>query len=412
MRKQAEVSLLENRIRLLETTVEGMSNEFIEFGDRVLSSGLSGERRILGDLGTTTKRFLDLAKVIDDEMEDGQHNSTPPSHPGPELTGLSGFAPSFATGIPTSLAQSYRSNSLMGQSQIDNRIGSQGSFSPRLNHGLLSESSFPSFLTEYLLGGIATFSARLYLETLDTVLKTLNGELNLPGFIPSVCRYRLKHQPRHVFMDLVRSRVEKMGVEYEAAHNTTVLDPSASDTEIASTLVPLAQVAKLRPVVTICINDLVKEGGSPEDWLDPWNTQQYLRNQWQLAITSTTVMVPAHILQPVQLDQDENPFLGISPAEASLGTISYSPGHSHLETPSTLYQQHFDAILAPREYGLFPQPQRPTPNVIMDVKPLVQRLVLDTVCFGNGPRFPRYKIDSAVRSFLDHTLVTGKYEFA
>jgi hypothetical protein len=38
--------------------------------------------------------------------------------------------------------------------------------------------------------------------------------------------------------------------------------------------------------------------------------------------------------------------------------------------------------------------------------------VLDTVCFGNGPRFPRYKIDSAVRSFLDHTLVTGKYEFA
>jgi hypothetical protein len=400
MRKQAEVSSLENRIRLLEDTVEGMSNEFVEFGDRLLSSGLSERRRILRDLGTTTKRFLDLAKVIGDETEDEQQSFTISSHPGPGLTSVSGFAPSFGTGTPTSLAQSYGSSSLVGQS----RIGGQGGFCPRLNYGLLSESSFPSFLTEYLLGGIATFSARLYLDTLDTVLKALSGELNLPGFIPSVCRYRLKHQPRHVFMDLVKRRVEQMGVEYEAAHNAAVidLDPSASDTEIASTIVPLAHVEKLRPVVTICVTDLVSEGGSIDDWLDPWNTQQYLRNQWRLAITSTNVMVPSHIMQPLQLDQGESTFPDNFSDQAST---------SHLVTSSNLYHQHSSARLDPQEHGLFPQSQPPTPNLVMDVKPLVQRLASESVCFGNGPRFPRHKIDSAVQSFLDHTLVTGKYEY-
>jgi hypothetical protein len=409
MRKQAEVSSLENRIQLLEKTVEGMSHEFIGFGSRLLSSDLSERPHILGDLGVTTRKFLDLAKVIDRDNDDERNASNSSSVPDPGLTSLSGFVPSFATGIPTSFAQSYRSSTHDETSPTR----PQGGFSPRLSYGLPSSEVLPQrFLTEYFVGGVATFSTKLYLNTLDTVFKALSGDMYIPGFIPSVCRYRLRHQPRHIFMELIRGRLEMMKIEYETVHNIAGNDRSAWDPELATSLLLPSEFEQLRPVMISSMTDLVREGESPDDWLDPWNTQQYLKSQWQLAVTSTSVSVPSHILHPVQVGQGASTVLDFPTVEESSTAMSYAMGLSHHKTSLDWYQHQLGSIPTDAVPRTFSQPPPvSTPDIVTDVKPLMQRLVLESICFGNGPRFPRHKLDAVVRSFLDHTLVSGKYEF-
>jgi hypothetical protein len=75
LRKQAEADRLRERISSLEYTIEAMSHEFIEFGDRAAySSQTEGKVQILEDLKQTTTRFLEFARAA--EMAAGDEEGT------------------------------------------------------------------------------------------------------------------------------------------------------------------------------------------------------------------------------------------------------------------------------------------------------------------------------------------------
>ena len=68
------MNILEQRIASLEDTIEGMSNEFLSFGDRLIDSGQPGQplsqRQVLDDLKRTTGRFLHLARSASSSSND------------------------------------------------------------------------------------------------------------------------------------------------------------------------------------------------------------------------------------------------------------------------------------------------------------------------------------------------------
>lgn len=66
VRKQAETDRLRQRIVALEKAVEGMSNEFIESGDRLVTgSRVSRHAQLLNDLKETTRMFLEFAPTAE-----------------------------------------------------------------------------------------------------------------------------------------------------------------------------------------------------------------------------------------------------------------------------------------------------------------------------------------------------------
>lgn len=205
LRKQTTVTILEQRINILEDTIEGMSNEFIRFGDRVLgSTQFLQQPELLDDLKGTTRRFLDLARSGDSSTE-GQGDSSlipscapscappcagrererehkllciiqPPStaiahtfhSEDLRLSDLSGLATSFAVGIPNSFPQS-----MQAADKSSGEANAPGRFSPRLDYGLLNRSSTQSEPRDqdlqYLIGGPNSFATRLYLGTIAMV---------------------------------------------------------------------------------------------------------------------------------------------------------------------------------------------------------------------------------------------------
>src|SRR6187402_2689847 len=65
-RKQAETDDLRRKIASLEDAIEGLSNEFLGFGERVVtSSQVPARPQVLDDLRRTTERVLSIARVAE-----------------------------------------------------------------------------------------------------------------------------------------------------------------------------------------------------------------------------------------------------------------------------------------------------------------------------------------------------------
>ncbi len=150
---------------------------------------------------------------------------------------------------------------------------------------------------EYITGGLNSLATHLYLDTIATVGKTLRGELFIPGFVPSCCRYRLRHEPSDVLMHLIEQMLSTMRIEeHEAEPSAIGFEPTVPETTV-SALSP-SDLEHLQPIIFNSVADFTKKYSPFSNWLDPWNAQQYLQSYWGLRLTASAVQISQQFLRP------------------------------------------------------------------------------------------------------------------
>ncbi|KAL5325254.1 hypothetical protein ACEPPN_006378 [Leptodophora sp. 'Broadleaf-Isolate-01'] len=320
-RKQAETDRLRKRISSLEDAIEGMSEEFLKFGERVVDSSQTPERpKALDDLRSTTERFLTIARAAEaiagDEAEDEggpekrkTGSPSPPTEARPlqqVLARPSSPKPQSCMSADMGIAMPFKMNTILSPIpsltplltgyQIQPQIQpSSGRFSPRLSHGLFSGSplqnaALASLWTHYVIAGPNSFAMRLYKDTLILMFQVLRGELSIPGFIPSIGRFRFKYETTANFMELAEGQLSRMTIgddDVEMGANPNQAAAAASSLVLFGPSHPVMS-APLRAKIHSEVNH---EIGSMSEWLDPWNTQQYLKSRWGLRCSYATANI-------------------------------------------------------------------------------------------------------------------------
>ncbi|KAG4434802.1 hypothetical protein IFR05_009705 [Cadophora sp. M221] len=423
-RKQAETNKLRKRISSLEDAIEGMSEEFLKFGEQFVHSSQIPERpKALDDLRSTTERFLNFARaaeaVAGDEAEDegrSENTKTGSLSPSAEARSLQQISarPSSPKSPPCMSAEMgiempFKMNTILSPipSLPPPHIGIQippqiqplsGRFSPRLSHGLLSSSplqtaALSSLWTHYVIAGPNSFAMRLYKDTLILMFQVLRGELSIPGFIPSIGRFRFKYETTANFMELAEGQLSRMMIgdddfELEMGANPNQIPAAASSLVLFGPSHPVMS-APLRAQIHSEVNH---EIGSMSEWLDPWNTQQYLKRRWGLRCSYATANISAERWAAVTSN---------SPA---VGDFSNYP--AMLPVSGTGLQESYPWDVPNQQFGVdvsgfFGDTQAPRPpDLVFNSQPLAEKLIQEAVCFGEGPRFFKEHIDNAIKQFL------------
>ncbi|PVH76281.1 hypothetical protein DL98DRAFT_592335 [Cadophora sp. DSE1049] len=439
-RKQAETDKLRKRISSLEDAIEEMSDEFLKFGERVVNgeeaSGSAGSERseALDHLRGTTERFLNIARVAEKvagdegEQDAGLEEIGPGSRPGSLQGGsaeaLSSKSPRFIssdmnihkpynmnTSLPPPNSISHPHMSISQQIQPNT-----GRFSPRLSYGLLSGSLLqPSALTNlwthYTVSGPSSFALRLYTDTLILMFRVLRGEISNPGFIPSIARFRFKYETPDTFLSLAENQLSRMRISESNPNLLANKDMRANPNQIPSTATDAdAQTdadssvilfGPSHPVMSAPLrakihSEVDYEIGSMSEWLDPWNTQQYLLSRWGLRCSYAAARISAERWAGV------NPLGVVNIANDTLPAMLPGSGSSFQALyPWGAQNQHLDMENVSEFFGRasfqgrWPRP----PDFVFDSGPLAEKLIKEAVCFGEGPRFFKENIDKAVREF-------------
>jgi hypothetical protein len=389
LRKQAEADRLRDRISSLEDAIEAMSHKFIEFGDRVAySSQTEGKVRILEDLKQTTKRFLEFARAPEMAAsgEEGT-TSSPAGSQGKVVSEASQSlaevhrqvkttAPSFPnpqTCLPSDLGFTtpFEFSTLFSSTAPNPTYSKIGNFSPRLTYGILT-NCFPSHLwSHYQISGPNSFATRIYMETLMMIILALQGQMDLPGFIPSAFRYRFRHDNPSDFISLATNQLASMSISPPHDNNS----PEEK----------LVLFGPEDPVMTDRIRGKIYEEieereGDLKEWLDPWDTQEHLSRKWGLQLTYSNVRVSS---LPPSWD--------LPPDDIFLAANS---------DPNMLEPWGKRANLAVDDFGI---PK--SSDLVFNAKPLAMKLIQESVCFGEGPRFFKRNIDDAASSFLGNVII-------
>ncbi|KAE9365362.1 hypothetical protein N431DRAFT_496467 [Stipitochalara longipes BDJ] len=322
-RKQAETHRLKNRIASLDRTVEAIVTEFIHFGHRrVNSSQVLNCLPLLDDLKQTTARILDHART----------------------------------------AESCKGNGA-------------GNFSPRLGYGVLNNTSqvraADEFLSHYCVSGPNSFAFRLYRDTIILSIRILQGELSVPGFIPSLMRYRFRYEKSDNYITDASDFLQKLSLQTPAMDGA-VKEASGTEDENGIVLFGPSHPVMTSGLRVTMYQDLIEEVGSIREWLDPYDTQLYLRDQWGFTLTGSTArFFPTSIYRHREMRSE------------------LETGHfeSYDETPYNIFQED-TAIFAEEAIQILP------------AQLLAQSLIWKSVCFGEGPRFYKKNIDATAAEFL------------
>ena len=165
----------------------------------------------------------------------------------------------------------------------------------------------------------------------------------------------MRREPPDVMMHWIESQLLTMR---SGAIKAIAAEPRAgADAPVAA--LPQHDYDTLRPVIRSSVSDLVREGGRFHDWLDPWDSQQYPREHLGLGLTANSLLILPTYLGLVSLDPS-------APSDNLDGRV---------------------------QHGL-----------TIESRTLIQKLILEQVTLGDGPRFAKYKIDEAVQSVLFETL--------
>lgn len=310
-RKQTETDRLRKRISALEDAIEGMSDEFLKFGKRVVTDSPVPERpNALDDLRNTTERFLNIARAAEAIAEEDEEapppiNKVPPFPTSTTETGLSqrasaslvpsGTPPQECLSSSMGLQMPFKLSTIFSsapptsphQTGLPPQLSStSGRFSPRLGYGLLCGSplqnaALSSLWTHYVIAGPNSFAMRLYKDTLILMFQVLRGEISIPGFIPSIGRFRFKYETPATFMQLAEGQLSRMTVgdqDVERGANPNHTPAAEASLVLFGPSHPVMS-APLRAQIHTEVN---YEIGSMAEWLDPWNTQQYLDSRWGL----------------------------------------------------------------------------------------------------------------------------------
>jgi hypothetical protein len=396
LRKQAEADRLRDRISSLEDAIEAMSHEFIEFGDRVANfSQTKGKVQILEDLKQTTRRFLEFARAA--EMAASGEEGTTSSPAGSQGRVVSEAsqslaevhhqvrptpptAPSFPnpqTCLPSDLGftMPFELSSLFSATTLNPTYSKIGQFSPRLTYGILT-NYFPSHLwSHYQISGPNSFATRIYMETPMMIILALQGQMDLPGFIPSIFRYRFRHDNPSDFISLANNQLASMSIsphDNNSPEEKLVIfgpeDPVMTD-----------------PTRGKIYEEIEEREGNLKEWLDPWDTQEHLSRKWGLQLTYSDVRVSSQTLGHLPPSWDlplDDIFLAATSDPNMLG----------------LWDKR--ANFAADDYEV---PK--TSDLVFNAKPLAMKLIQESVCFGEGPRFFKRNIDVAASSFLGNVII-------
>lgn len=242
-----------------------------------------------------------------------------------------------------------------------------------------------------MIAGPNSFAMRLYKETLTLMYRVLNGTLLLPGFIPSIGRFRFKYETTSTFMALASGQLSRMSLA--DSDSSVEMGGNPNDTPEAES--SLVLFGPSHPVMEAPLRGLIHsevnyEIGSMAEWLDPWNTQQYLLSRWGLRCSYATVSITAERWAAVNAGVGDfsNP-----PAMLPGGGSGFQ--ESYPWDPSS-QQLDVDVSGFFGDAGQVPRP----PDLVFDSQSLAEKLIQEAVCFGEGPRFFKEHIDAAVRQFL------------
>lgn len=371
-RKQAETDRLRKRIASLDKTVESIVTEFIHFGDRRVNSSqpLSGIPQ-LDDLKQTTRRILGHARTAESLANEEGGESISDTLPFTEVstTSTASQLPSSSSPIEVCTPCSASKNfPVIGfpPSRIQT-----GHFSPRLGYGLLNKTAqvgaAEKFLSHYFVAGPNSFALRLYKDPIILSIRILQGEISIPGFIPSLMRYRFRYEKSDNYVTGASNFLQRLSLQDPVMDSAA---PGTPDTENESGIILFGPS---HPVMNSVLRatmyqDLVQEVGSVGEWLDPYNTQLYLQNQWGLKLTAST----ARLLPMSKCRQGE--IRGNS--EAGQFVSSYDPGSGLSDS--------------------FVEESSP----VLPAQSLAESLIRKSVCFGEGPRFYKGNIDATAAEFL------------
>jgi hypothetical protein len=301
LRKQAEADRLRDRISSLEDAIEAMSHEFIKFGDQVASScHTQGNIHILEDLKQTTKRFLEFAHAAEMAASGEEGTTSSPtnsqgkavSKPSQSLAEVHRQVEPTAPSIPNPQASlpsdlgftmPFEFSTLFSATAPNPTYSKIGNFSPRLTYGILT-NYFPTHLwSHYQISGPNSFATRIYMETLMMIILALQGQTDLPGFIPSVFRLRFRYDNPSDFISLATNQLAPMSISPPHDNNSPVEklvlfgpeDPVMTD-----------------PIRGKIYEEIEEREGDLKEWLDPWDTQEHLSRKWGLQLTYSNVRVP------------------------------------------------------------------------------------------------------------------------
>jgi hypothetical protein len=434
-RKQALLSSLETRVSFLEDTIEKMSNEFLSFGDRLLNT--SPRTEILNDLKETTKRFVDLARAVapstaEERAAQATDNSSTrivTTVEGPFHHEPTGEASSASMGSTSLIFPSQHRTSLTPHSRAN--LMSPGRFSPRMDYSFVSQiPDFPMPTTAlpirpYLISGRTSFATRLYMETISTILEVLIGRQFVPGFIPSVARYRLRHEPPSKLAGLIQAQLNALNatdfgdsssryrLKSHVFDGFLAVAPKNEANEPFSTI-GAPQYERLKHMMSAAVNELEQEGGNIAEWLDPWGTQNYLQNRWRFQVSYSTVEVDPSLLRnsmglgnvqrhnaPKSKDDDFRGRLGENVFAFAPASTQRNTGDQQVIPGSSRYEHGTSTAADVIENSVMDVEQ---PHMALDASKLIKDLGMESVCFGDGPRFRKSKVDATVISYLSSML--------
>jgi hypothetical protein len=403
VRKQAETDRLRQRIASLETAVESMSNEFIEFGSRLVDfSRDSWHPQMLDDLKETTGRFLVYARKAESlaNGEEGGSMTVSENLPVSELSTISTAFTSPSScllavmGHPTSFE--YGALSSFPETQLVALVTlpppRASHFSPRLGYGLLSQSApqlraAEALPTHYFVAGPNSFAMHLYKDSIMLSIRTLRGEISIPGFIPSMFRYRSRYE---IFGDFVSNAsvfLQKLSLE-DSTIEDVAAGRSAFENESSIVLFGPSHPVMTSPLRAKIQHDMMQEIGSLSEWLDPWNTQRYLQKQWGFVLTASTARL---VIEKLARQ---------NPPEEVPDYFVHDPYLSHVEPWYGSTQEAQEAMGRDESWFVPPKNVPEEPNPVLPSQALADKLIESAVCFGEGPRFFKGNIDATASEFL------------
>jgi hypothetical protein len=275
--------------------------------------------------------------------------------------------------LPVGIGTPFSASETSPVAGLPNFLDNAGHSSPRLGYGVLGKISqlaaAEEFLGHYLVAGPDSFALRLYKDTIIMSLRVLQGEISVPGFISSLMRYRFRYEKFDNYVSDASNFLEGLSLE-NPAHAAKRMQ----NTQNKSSIVLFGPTHPVMTSVlrTMMYQDMVQEVGSVSEWLDPWNTQLYLQDEWGFKLTASTA-----IFSPISTYQN-----GKRGTSFEAGQIPSTSELSYIFSHEVMNNSTEDS------------------SPILPAQPLAESLIRKAVCFGEGPRFYKDNIDATAAEFL------------
>ena len=359
-----------------------MTNEFVGFSNRLVDTGNVGTQTIR-DIQNSLSRFLELGKRaareiggredLEEELDGkGKGTATERNETALRLKNAD-INMSLVEASPLGTLQPSTSHSTIqsDSSSVHNFTGSVHYSIPFQNHWRrhdpytstiwtppIKPPDVDNSIVPHLLSGRDSFSTRLYYETINVVVRSLQGEAPFE-IAARVLRYKLQFKTRSTILGVLAGVLEMLLL---------------GTNQIKQGRIPQSELEN-EGRIKACIGDLIAAEGKKESgFLTSWEVERYLRERWSLSLDSHSVRIRRSTMEEI-------------------GTFSNtSEANSEGRRPD-----YSSTDFAPTVVPGFSQ----SDQILLNSDGLIDMLKLEAVSIGAGPRWYNKSVDGVVRAFLD-----------